>query len=48
MNSLFLAEVNLSRVSDEDCGGNVFSTSMPVLMKGFKAKVFLRYDSRSK
>jgi len=38
----FLAEANLPRVGDEDCGGDALSKTMPVSMNGFKAKVFLR------
>jgi hypothetical protein len=43
----FLAEADLPRVGDEDCGGDAFSKAMPVLMNGFKAKVFLRDDTWS-
>jgi gamma-glutamylcyclotransferase (GGCT)/AIG2-like uncharacterized protein YtfP len=43
----FLSEVDLPRVADEDCEGDAFSKAMPVLMNGFKAKVFLRDDTWS-
>jgi len=43
----FLTEVDLPRVGDEDWEGDVFSKAMPVLMNGFKAKVFLRDDTWS-
>jgi hypothetical protein len=43
----FLAEADLPRVGDEDCEGDMFSKAMPVLMNGFKAKVFLRDDTWS-
>lgn len=46
-NERFLAEANLPRVGDGDCGGEAFSKAMPVLMNGFKAKVFLRNDTWS-
>lgn len=40
--SRFLAEADLPRFGDEDCEVEAFSMAMPVLMNGFKAKVFLR------
>ena len=43
----FLSEADLPRVGDEDCEGDAFSKAMPVLMNGFKAKVFLRDDTWS-
>jgi hypothetical protein len=46
--SRFLAEVDLPRVGDEDCGGDAFSKSISVLINGFRAKVFLRDDTWNK
>jgi hypothetical protein len=43
----FLSEVDLPRVGYEDCEGDVFSKAMPVMMNGFKSKVFLRDDTWS-
>jgi hypothetical protein len=43
----FVAEEDLPRLANEDYDGGVFSKAMPVMMNGFKAKVFLRDDTWS-
>ena len=43
----FLSEADLPRVGDEDCEGDAFLKAMPVLMNGFKTKVFLRDNTWS-